>query len=102
MWQGIKDSVAAFFKNPIKAIFDPNYTIEYQVQTMADEGRTLAEIDQTLTGNGFVKGSTVNDIYNTMKDIVTFTAKNLPAIVFAVILIVVAWYVLQIKKVVNA
>lgn len=98
MLQGIWDSVKSFFKNPIKAVFDPWSTIEYQTEEMAKKGMTPVEISGTLEANGFVKGSTFNDIWVTGKAIGNFTAKNLPMIIILAVVFVSLYYVLQFRK----
>lgn len=98
MFQGIWDSVKSFFKNPIKAVFDPWSTIEYQTEQMEKQGMTPVEISNVLDANGFVKGSTFNDVWVTGKAIGNFAGKNFPVIVFLVVVFVSLYYVLQFRK----
>jgi hypothetical protein len=102
MWEKLKNSVAAFFSNPLKFLSDPQgVVIEYQVQQLANQGMTVAQIDQVLEQNNFVKGSTVNDILVGIKDVATFTVKNLPTMLVIALLLVVGWYVLMFRKAVE-
>lgn len=98
MFDSIWIEVKTFFKNPLKAIFDPNASTIYQVEKMVEQGKTEAEIDQALKSTGFVKGSTADDIVTGVKDFVRFTAKNLPTLVIAVILIIVTYYVIMFRR----
>ena len=101
MWQKIKDTWSAFWKNPIKFTFDPGYIVESQVEDRAAEGWTVAQIDQTLDEQGFKKGSTPYAIWDGTKYVVNTIIKNLPLILGIVILLVIAWYFLMFKKAVE-
>lgn len=96
-------SFKAFLNSPLKFVQDPaNTTIAYQVKLMESEGRTMAEIDQALAEGGMLKGEgIVPKIFKGAVDGLDFIFKNLSLILFLVILIVVAWYVLMFKKAVT-
>jgi hypothetical protein len=96
-------SFKAFLNSPLKFVADPaNTVLDYQVKLMAAEGRSMAEIDQTLTENGYLKGEgIVPKVFKGVVDLVDFTFKNLPLILFLVILLVVGWYVMMAKKAVT-
>lgn len=97
MWQKIKSVTKALFKNPIRFIFDPGYYLEYQVTELEAQGRTAAEIDQTMAANGFLKGSPFDGITQALKDgfkvidrtLGFFSNKNNLKAVFFVILFIV-------------
>jgi len=94
-WVGFK----AFIASPLKFIQDPaNTTIAYQVKLMEAEGRSMAEIDQALQEGGMEKGGGITPIFKGLVDGADFIFKNLGAILFIVLLVVVGWYILMFRK----
>lgn len=95
LWASFK----AFINDPLKFINDPaNTTIEYQTQEAVKAGMSKAEVTDTLTKQGFIKGSPIRDIVNAVGSAAQFIVTNFHFIIIFAIGILFFIYVFPMFK----
>lgn len=90
----------AFLSNPLKFLIDPaNVIIDYQVVEMQAQGATMAEIDQSLSEAGLIKGpGPLKVVFDGAVQTIGFVQKNLAAIVLVAVILVIAYFTLSFMR----
>lgn len=99
LWKKFLTSVNAFIDNPLKFLVDPTNTVlEYQTKTAVESGTSVKKVEETLQKEGFTKGSPVLETVDMLVGTGKFLMNNLPLVLFIVLLIVAAPYILPFWK----
>lgn len=92
-------SFNAFINDPLKFLVDPaNAVMEYQITKAIESGESVKKVEQTLQNEGMKKGSFVLETVDMITGTGKFLMNNLPLILFIVLLIVAAPYVMPFWK----
>ena len=101
MLNRITTSFKAFFRNPLKFLSNPEVAvIEYQVATMQAEGRSLAEIDQTLNEMGIEKGGLAK-VADGVFSMIDYGTRNIGWIIVLALVLVGAYYFFLFRRAVG-
>lgn len=103
MFKSLGLSFRAFLSNPLKFLSDPaNAVMEQRVTEAAGQGKTPAEIETELEAAGMLKGKGAAwVIVDTVGKTAQFLIDNLPKILLAAVVLLLAWYILKLSKVVK-